>query len=70
LAVAVSSSNLHNAMIKYKYKYTREWMVVLKRLKKAINKFLEGLAKENEKSFGKGTLDCCQINRKSSNSKK
>lgn len=37
---------------------------MLKKFKKAINKFLENLAKENEKSFGKGTLDCCQLNRR------
>jgi len=36
---------------------------VFRRIRKAINNFLERLAKENEKSFGKGTLDCCQLNR-------
>jgi hypothetical protein len=41
---------------------------MLKRIKQAINNFLEKLAKENKKSFGKGTLDCCQLNRPRSNS--
>lgn len=41
----------------------RERWFMFKRLKKAINDFLEKLAKENEKSFGKGTLDCCQLNK-------
>jgi len=45
-------------------------MIVLKRIKRAINGFLEKLAKENEKSFGKGHLYCCQLNRLSSNNKK
>ena len=35
-----------------------------KRLKKAINKFLEDIAKENQKSFGNGKMDCCQLNTK------
>lgn len=43
---------------------------MLKRLKKAINNFLERLAKENEKSFGRGSLDCCQLNRQNSSGKK
>ncbi|WP_274540101.1 LDCC motif putative metal-binding protein [Clostridium thermosuccinogenes] len=43
---------------------------MLKRIKRAISNLLEKLAKENEKSFGKGTLDCCQLNRPSNSSKK
>jgi len=43
---------------------------MLKRIKKAIGNFIEKLAKENENSFGKGTLDCCQLNRPNSNGKK
>ncbi len=35
---------------------------MLKRLKRAINGLIEKLAEENEKSFGNGKLDCCQIN--------
>lgn len=42
---------------------------MLKRFKKAVNNFLEKLAEENEKSFGKGSLDCCQLNRQSTNNK-
>lgn len=42
---------------------------MLRRLKKAMIDFLERLAKENEKSFGKGTIDCCQLNRQNSNKK-
>ncbi len=43
---------------------------MLRRLKRSISNFLEKLAKENEKSFGKGTPDCCQLNRPGSSSKK
>lgn len=45
-------------------------MIVLKRIKRAIINFLRKMAKENEKNFGKGTLDCCQLNRSSSSSKR
>jgi len=47
-------------------------MVVLRQIKKAIKIFLEKLAKENEKTFGQGILDCCRLNRSFSgnNSKK
>ncbi len=44
--------------------------MMLKRIKKAINRFFDKLAKENEKSFGKGTLDCCQLNRQSAGNNK
>lgn len=44
--------------------------LMLKGLKKAINNFLEKLAKENEKSFGKGSLDCCQLNSQAKSGKK
>lgn len=30
---------------------------------KFIKNWLERLAKENEKSFGSGRLDCCDLNR-------
>lgn len=36
---------------------------MLKHIKKAISVFLERLAKENEKAFGKAPLDCCRLNR-------
>jgi len=35
---------------------------MLKRVKKAIKEFLQKLAEENEKAFGKNTLDCCKLN--------
>jgi hypothetical protein len=41
-------------------------MTVFKRLKTALNRFFDSLAKENEKSFGTGKLDCCQMNRQGS----
>lgn len=40
-----------------------------KRFKKAINEFLERLAKENEKEFGHGRLECCQLNRENNKPK-
>lgn len=36
----------------------------LDQFKKSITYFLEKLAKENEKSFGNETLDCCELNKK------
>ena len=30
---------------------------------KFIKKFLDKLAEENEKSFGSGRLDCCDLNK-------
>lgn len=36
---------------------------MFKRIKKAIDKFLEDLAKENSKQFGYGRMDCCKINK-------
>jgi len=41
----------------------REAAFMLKRFKAVILAFLERLAKENEKAFGKGPLDCCRLNR-------
>jgi len=41
----------------------REAAFMLKRFKAVILAFLERLAKENEKAFGKGQLDCCRLNR-------
>ncbi len=34
------------------------------RIKKAWQDFLEKMAKDNEKAFGNGRLDCCQLNSK------
>lgn len=36
---------------------------MLKKIKKAINKYLEDLAKENKKLYGSGRMDCCDLNR-------
>lgn len=36
---------------------------MLQRIKAAIIAFMEKLAEENEKAFGKGPLDCCRPNR-------
>lgn len=33
------------------------------RIKRKINRFLENVAKENQKSFGNQKLDCCDLNR-------
>lgn len=33
------------------------------KIKKSWNEFLEKMANENEKSFGGGKLDCCQLNK-------
>lgn len=38
-------------------------MDMLKSIKKAIDKFLKSLARENEKSFGRERLDCCRLDR-------
>lgn len=36
---------------------------MFKKLKKLLNKFLDDIARENEKQFGsKGQLDCCKLN--------
>lgn len=37
---------------------------MFKWMKKAINKFLTDIAKENEKQFGREKLDCCNLNTK------
>ncbi len=40
-------------------------MGLWKRIRKSYHKFLISLADENKKTFGEGKLDCCQLNRKS-----
>lgn len=40
---------------------------MFKKMKKSIKKFLDDMAKENQKVYGKGGLDCCKINRNSNN---
>ncbi|ROR30461.1 hypothetical protein EDD66_102112 [Mobilisporobacter senegalensis] len=39
---------------------------MFQKMKKVIEKFLEDLARENQKVYGKGGLDCCKINRNNS----
>lgn len=36
---------------------------MFKKIKQAINRYLEELAKENQKSFGSGRMDCCNLNK-------
>lgn len=36
---------------------------MFKRIKEAINKFLEDLAKENKELYGNGRMDCCNLNK-------
>lgn len=36
---------------------------MFKSIKNAINKFLQDIAKENEKIYGKERMDCCKLNR-------
>lgn len=43
---------------------------MFKKLKKVIKNFLEDMAKENQESFGTGKIDCCDLNRRNSNTKK
>lgn len=38
---------------------------MLKKIKKAINKYFEEMAQENQQTFGKERMDCCNINKKS-----
>lgn len=38
-------------------------------MKKTIKKWLERLAEANEQSFGSGRLDCCNLNRETTNPK-
>lgn len=36
---------------------------MFKSIRRAINKFLEDLAKENKELYGSGRLDCCNLNK-------
>ena len=36
---------------------------LFKRAKKSWDRYLEKLAKENEKNFGSKPLDCCKLNK-------
>lgn len=35
---------------------------IFKHIRVSIHKYLERMAKENEKEFGRGRLDCCHLN--------
>lgn len=39
---------------------------IWKRFKQRINKFINKLAQENQKMYGNGRLDCCDLNKDSS----
>lgn len=36
---------------------------MFKRIKEAINRFLENIAKENKELYGSGRMDCCNLNK-------
>ncbi|WP_276326320.1 LDCC motif putative metal-binding protein [Anaerocolumna aminovalerica] len=36
---------------------------MFKRIKQAINKYLQDMARENEKLYGKERMDCCKLNK-------
>lgn len=38
---------------------------MFKRLKKKVNDFINKMAKETQKEFGDGKLDCCKLPEKS-----
>lgn len=37
---------------------------MIKKLKNLIKNYLLDMAKENEETYGKGSLDCCKLNKK------
>lgn len=43
---------------------------MFKRIKRSINKFLQEIAEENKKEFGSGKLDCCNLNKVKTESRK
>ncbi len=43
---------------------------MFKFIKNYFNKSIKKMAKENEKSFGNGKLDCCDLNKSNSEVKK
>jgi len=43
---------------------------IWKKVKRAINDFLVKLAQENQKSYGSGRLDCCNLNKNDNASKR
>jgi hypothetical protein len=38
-------------------------VIFWERIKKRIQKALEKMARESEQAFGKGKMDCCQLNK-------
>lgn len=36
---------------------------MFKKIKRAITKYLEALAKENKELYGNGRMDCCNLNK-------
>jgi hypothetical protein len=36
---------------------------MFKKIKSAINRYLEALAKENKELYGNGRMDCCNLNK-------
>lgn len=36
---------------------------MFKNMKRAVNKFLESIAKENKEMYGSGRMDCCNLNK-------
>jgi hypothetical protein len=44
-------------------------MSLWKRIKQAINNYLERVSAENKEMFGSGRLDCCNLNSQSRNKK-
>ncbi len=39
-------------------------MNIIEKIKKGYRNYINKLAKNNEKEFGKGSLDCCELNKK------
>lgn len=44
-------------------------MLLWKRMKRALDVYLERLTAENKKMFGAGRPDCCKLNAKNTNKK-
>jgi len=42
---------------------TKGSKVMFKKLKKTFKKYLEDMAKENQKLYGKERMDCCNLNK-------
>jgi hypothetical protein len=42
---------------------------ILEKIQKKFQNFINSLAETNESSFGKGKMDCCDINKKNEDTK-